>query len=84
MNKDVHDLVLSVLGEALPEDVRLKPTTRFADLSFESLALFEVVYALEDRLSITLDIGAIESLEYVGGLTAAISRHLQPLRFTVA
>lgn len=62
-----ESLALSVIAEQLGQPVaNLTPDTTFADLNADSLELFQIIMALEERFEIEFDNDRAESIKTVG------------------
>ena len=62
-----ESLALSVIAEQLGQPVgNLTPETTFADLNADSLELFQIIMALEERFEIEFDNDKAESIKTVG------------------
>lgn len=68
-----ESLVLSVIAEQLgvPENT-LSAETAFADLNADSLELFQIIMALEEKFEIEFDNDRAESIKLVGDVTEYI------------
>ena len=62
-----ESLALSVIAEQLGQPVaNLTPDTTFADLNADSLELFQIIMALEEKFEIEFDNDRAESIKLVG------------------
>ena len=62
-----ESLALSVIAEQLGQPVaNLTPDTTFADLNADSLELFQIIMALEEKFEIEFDNDRAESIKTVG------------------
>lgn len=68
-----ESLVLNVIAEQLgvPES-SLSAETAFADLNADSLELFQIIMALEEKFEIEFDNDRAESIKLVGDVTEYI------------
>ena len=58
----------------LQKGVVVDTDTSFAQLQFDSLAMLEILYELEEELDITLDPSTLPAMTCVGDLLAAVNR----------
>ncbi len=58
----------------LQKGVVVDTDTSFAQLQFDSLAMLEILYELEEELDITLDPSTLSGMTSVGDLLAAVNR----------
>ncbi len=62
-----ESLALSVIAEQLGQPAaNLTPDTTFADLNADSLELFQIIMALEEKFEIEFDNDRAESIKTVG------------------
>ena len=74
---EITTRTLRLIKRYARENIDIDPDTPFADLDLDSLALFEVVYELEEAFAVELDEKTLGKIATVRDLTGAIHRELE-------
>ena len=74
---EITTRTLRLIKRYAPDHIDIDPDTPFADLDLDSLALFEVVYELEEGFAVELDEKTLDNVDTVRDLTDAIHRELK-------
>ena len=74
---EITTRTLRLIKRYARENIDIDPDTPFADLDLDSLALFEVVYELEEGFAVELDEKTLGKIATVSDLTSAIHRELE-------